>query len=354
MTTLETMKVVLAQAIENQVFPGCSVAVIKDGKVQARALGTFTYEAESPRVTTDTRYDCASLTKIVGPMAVAGQLLDEGIITMADLIGKYLPEFVTDDNKAEAAIKHLLTYTLDFDIPGGSKSLMGILTPAQVAHNAITYPLKYAPGTNYLYSNITSFLLTQVIERVTGRNFYELVNERIFTPLQMHSATFSVPDDVRHTIPPTEVTDYRGVVQGIVHDEFTDFTTRGGISNGAAGLFASVGDVATFLQMSLNDGVHNGKRLFSEELVAEWTSDQFPELLPTHTPLLWGDFNNAYIDEYPEHQIIVKGGFTGCFMIGDLVSKRGFVLLSNRTYPKRPDDRTAFDTLKRDLVEVVF
>jgi len=354
MHTIERVEGILKNAIANKVFPGCSIAVIENEEITTQAFGSFTYEATSPNVTTGTLYDCASLTKIVGLMAIAGILLDEGVISLEDSVGTYLPEFITDKTKANAQIKHLMTYTLDFDIPGGSKSLMGTLSPVEVAYNATTYPLKHEPGTNYLYSNITAFLLTQVIERVTGQNFYELVQERIFAPLGMKTATFTVPESERHLVPPTEITPERGVVHGVVHDEFTNHTTNGGISNGAAGLFANIEDMAQFLKMAVVGGVYNDTRLFSEELVAEWTRDQFPHLLPGHTPLMWGDLNNHYIDQFPERNIVVKGGFTGCFMMADLTTKRAFVLLSNRTYPKRPNNNEAFSLVKEKLMELAF
>jgi len=67
---------------------------------------------------------------------------------------------------------------------------------------------------------------------------------------------------------------------------------------------------------------------------------------------MWGDQNNVIIDQYHPH-IVVKSGFTGCFMVADLLNKRGFVLLSNRTYPKRPLDASAFGKVKTELTKLV-
>ncbi len=344
---------ILEAAIKNRVFPGCSIAVIDGDTSSQAAFGHFTYKDDSPRVTTHTQYDCASLSKIIGPMSVAQQLIDEGVIALDEFVGTYLPEFVSEPQKAAVTIRHLMTYTLDYNIPAGSKSLLGTLTPEQVATNAITYKLKHAPGTNYMYSNITAFILTQVIERVTGANFYDLVQERVFTPLQMETATFMPEVSKRTLIPPTEVTNERGVVQGFVHDEFTDRTTQGNISNGAAGLFVSMHDVNAFLDMTIRGGVVGTTRLFSEKTVQAWTEEQFPHLLPTLTPLGCGDQNNVLLDSY-HRQMVIKSGFTGCFMMGDLVNKKGFAILSNRTYPTRPDNASAFIEVREKVMEVVF
>lgn len=280
-------------------------------------------------------------------------LIDDGIIGLTTKVADYLPEFSTDDNKSLVTVHHLLTYTIDFNISGGSKTLIGETRPEEAARRVLACPLKHAPASNYMYSNMTAFILTQLIERVTGQNFYTLVRERVFTPLGMRTATFTPAATAIANIPPTEITTDRGEVRGIVHDEFTYCTTAGTISNGAAGLFASVRDLANFIKMTAHGGMYNGKRLFSEDIVHDWTTNQFLTLLPTLTPLGWGDLNNVYLPKF-HRDIVVKSGFTGCFMAADLKNKTGFVLLSNRTYPTRPENSEAFGLVKETLLDVVF
>ena len=334
-------------AIHAKLFPGCSIVVIDGTESIAKGFGNFTYESSAPTVDINTIYDVASLTKIMAPMAVAMLLIDEGVLDLNEKVSTYLPEFGNDPYKEIALLSHIMTYTLDYDIPGGSKSVMGQLTPEQVAINAVRFPLKVAPGAQYMYSNITAFILTQLIERVTGRNFAQLVQEKVFKPLQMTSATFAPSREMIEKIPPTEITEDRGEVKGFVHDEFTHKTTTGGISNGAAGLFASITDLQKFLQMTL----HKGSGLFSPEMSSLWTKDYYPELLPVHTPIGWGDLNNSLIDNY-HREIVVKAGFTGCLMVADMKNQKGFVILSNRTYPKRPDDASAFAAFKTELTSL--
>jgi len=353
MNKLATIETFLRGEIANKTFPGCTFALLENNTVDFISLGQHTYDKTSPPVSIDTMYDCASLTKIIGPMAVAMMLVGEGKLSLDTKVGEILPEFVSEPQKTEVTIRHLLTYTVECSKPEGTKALLPTLTAEQIAHNAMTYPLKYPPGTTYRYSDITMFILTQLLERVTGQNFYQLVEERVFTPLKMHTATFAPAPEMRLRIPPTEVTPERDLVQGFVHDEFTYYTTQGGISNGAAGLFASISDIAQFLQMTVDSGRYNEQQIFQSDIVQMWTKDLFPSLLPTLTPLGWGDQNNDYISRY-HRQIVVKSGFTGCFMVGDLQSRRGFALLSNRTYPKRPIDGSAFNKVKERLMEILF
>ena len=103
--------------------------------------------------------------------------------------------------------------------------------------------------------------------------------------------------------------------------------------------------------MTLNRGMIGERHFLSEGLVSKWTQDIFPELLPVHTPLAWGDLNNSLIDTY-HRDIVIKAGFTGCFMLADLKQKRAFAVLSNRTYPTRPVDPSGFWKLKVDLSKI--
>lgn len=343
----------LEKAREERMFPGCACALISKDSIEYLTYGSFTYEEEAPKVTTESLFDVASITKVIGPMSIAQILIDEGVLSLEDTVSKHLPGFSNHPFKGEVLISHLLTYTIAYNVPGGSKSLIaGGVTPQEFVDSLRGLPIEKAPGTQYMYSNITAFLLTQVIEKVTGRRLDELASERIFKPLGMSTATFSPGVVDKAGIIPSEITEERGEVRGFVHDESSDFLQKGNISSGAAGLFASIQDIALFMQMVAAKGMSKGFRLFSEEMVSLWTRDMYPALLPTHTPLGWGDLNNPMIDRY-HRNIVVKGGFTGCFMFADLDQGVGLVLLSNRTYPKRKEDFSDFKKLKEDLMEVI-
>ena len=63
---------ILGAAIAQRAFPGCAFGVVAGGEVVLHdALGRFTYEADSPAVKPDTKYDVASLTKVVATTAAA-------------------------------------------------------------------------------------------------------------------------------------------------------------------------------------------------------------------------------------------------------------------------------------------
>jgi CubicO group peptidase (beta-lactamase class C family) len=339
-----------------KLFPSYSCAIISPKGVEIFCGGNLTYEENALAVTEDTLYDVASLTKVIGPMAVLMRLIDRGIVKMEDKVGTYLPDFMNDPTKDDVTILHLLTYTIDYELPKWAKSYMQSLLPSVLAQRTLQLPLKAPPGTSYLYTNITAFIAAQLIEKITGKDFYQVVEDEVFVPLSMRTATFTPPKELWSHIPPTEITVDRGVVQGFVHDESTYHLNSGGIQSGAAGLFASAKDVAHFLRMAVtggeSEGEKNGVPYFSESMRENWTVNHFPQLLPVLTPMGWGDVNNDMIKKYPG-RFILKAGFTGCFMIGDMKNKTGVLLLSNLTYPTRPLERPLFTQLKNTMLEML-
>ena len=52
--------------------------------------------------------------------------------------------------------------------------------------------------------------------------------------------------------------------------------------------------------------------------------------------------------------ILAKGGFTGCFMVGDATAKKAVVFLSNRVYPERPVDLEPWQEFRRNVVRCIF
>ena len=351
MSLQESLKNLFDSALSGGIFPGYSAAIVTSSGIVTFFGGNHTYDKMSLPVVESTLYDVASLTKIVGPMSVMMHLVDTGMVGLDDKVSTYLSSFSHDTYKSEATIRNLLTYTLEYNLPNGAKSLMTKVMPDELALRMIELPLKSMPGTSYMYSNITAFLLTQIIEKITKKNFYSLVQEEIFDTFSMSTSTFFPTEEQKLLIPPTEVTEDRGVVQGFVHDESTHHLQSGDISSGAAGLFTTASDIAKFISRTLFFN-NVEAQYFSKEMMQNFTTNQFASLLPTVTPLGWGDGNNELISLYPE-RFVVKGGFTGCFIIGDLKNKVGVVILSNSTYPIRPKDRKEFNKIKQKIIDLL-
>ena len=124
------------------------------------------------------------------------------------------------------------------------------------------------PGTDFRYSDINFFLLSEVVQRVTGRRFEEFVQEEIYGPLTMKDTGF-LPHSLIHTrIAPTE---FQGetMLRGTVHDPTARY--MGGVA-GHAGLFSTIDDLARFCRMLLNGGALDGIRLLTPDSMRLMTS----------------------------------------------------------------------------------
>lgn len=68
----------IARAIENRVFPGCVVGIVhRDGERTVLPMGCLTYDEGAARVTRDTIYDLASITKSIPTASLALRLIDQ-------------------------------------------------------------------------------------------------------------------------------------------------------------------------------------------------------------------------------------------------------------------------------------
>ena len=94
------------QAIRENVFPGCVVGILRDGKRQVFSFGRQTYE-NSPSVDEHTIYGLASVTKSIPLASLVALVVEEGKFLLSDSVAKYIPEL---RNHFDATIEDLLRY----------------------------------------------------------------------------------------------------------------------------------------------------------------------------------------------------------------------------------------------------
>ncbi len=164
--------------------PGCSAAVAKQGAVVwAGAAGLADLDASTP-VTTQTRFDIASISKQFTATAVL-MLQRDGLLSLADPISAYvddLPawsETVTLDQLMHQTSR-IPDYWVELDEVG-----IGFSQPADQATtlDAIRREDKLEPGTGFLYSNSNYVLLAEVVGRVSGETLPDFLALSLFAPL---------------------------------------------------------------------------------------------------------------------------------------------------------------------------
>lgn len=340
------------EAIADEVFPGCVIGFITPQDREVLSFGYHTYEKEIS-VKKDTVYDAASITKAACPHSVLLMLIDQGRIDLEDKVADYLPQFDTSDWKRTAKIKHLLTYTLDIFIP--ENKYFRRAPTDQVLQSIMKAELDSPPGSSFRYTKVTTILMTYIIESVLSERLDNICASKFFSPLDMHKTTFHPEEKLTdQAIPPTEIRPETGkVVCGEVHDEDTNLLQAQGYYFGAAGLFTMVPDLLRFLSMLLNKGSQSGHRYFSEKILDNAFSSHFVGRKQI-MGLGWALADKRHAGDGANKSVFTSVGFTGCLLAGNYQKNAGVVLLSNRTYPKRPEEPDKINNLRQDIADIVW
>jgi CubicO group peptidase (beta-lactamase class C family) len=182
--------------LQRQHIPGLSLVIIRDGHVaKMRGYGFADLELKVP-ATPDTVFEIGSITKQFTAMAIM-LLVEQGKIDVSDTAGKYLPQ-LPDAWKA-VTIRQLLTHTSgvpDYEEIMGYDGYRNPMTAEQVIALAAGKPVDFQPGTKWNYSNTGYFLLTLILEKVSGEPYASFVKQRILVPAGMTHTRSSEPVDV--------------------------------------------------------------------------------------------------------------------------------------------------------------
>ena len=228
----------------------------------------------------DAVFDLASMTKPVATGTSLMILVEGGRVALDDSVGKYLPEFDTDEKRA-VTIRHLMTHTSGMPAYVGAAQRKPIedeagFPCAQAIRDYIrTLPLSTEPGTVKVYSCLNAILCAEVIREVSGKTLEVFAAEHVFKPLAMNETGFNPGKALcMRCVPSTReiwAVAADGFLQGQVHDPLA--AMQGGVS-GNAGLFSTAADLSRFAQMMLNGGELNGVRILEAETIRDMTRVQ--------------------------------------------------------------------------------
>src|SRR6202022_3150451 len=168
--------------------PGCALAVVKDGHiVYEHGYGMANLEL-SVAITPQSVFDIGSVSKQITAMAIL-LLVEEGKISLDADIRKYLPEI--PDYGSPITIRHLLHHTSGlrnyddlFDLEGIAEA---DLTTDRDAMELIVRQkgVNFKAGEEFLYSDTNYFLMSQIVQRITGQTLRQFARERILAPVGM-------------------------------------------------------------------------------------------------------------------------------------------------------------------------
>lgn len=178
---------------ENGQFAGAVLVSVNDKVVYKKAVGYADIEKKIPNAP-DTKFRIASFTKAFTAMLIL-QLAEEGILALDDKLIDHLPDF-KKDAAGRITIRRLLSHTAGITGEGRIPDLIDIekkhYTRQQLFDCIAERDLVFEPGRGYEYSNFGYSLLGLLIERVTGKTYDEVLQERICAPAGMKNTLSDV------------------------------------------------------------------------------------------------------------------------------------------------------------------
>ncbi|HEV2123511.1 MAG TPA: serine hydrolase, partial [Chloroflexota bacterium] len=239
-------RALLESAVAAKVIPGAvAVAGTRDTAETVAVAGVRRYGGEA--VTADTRYDLASLTKVVATLPAILRLVSEKALSLDDKVGNFFSNagWFQTPSLAETTVEQLLTHTSG--LPAWKPLFATVSERRTAIANVLQTPLEHAPGT-YTYSDLGFILLGAVIERVSGLRQDVFAREHIFEPLGMNGTCYGPIE--KANVAATEDCGWRGgLLEGTVHDE--NAFVMDGVA-GHAGLFGNAHDLARCARAWLN------------------------------------------------------------------------------------------------------
>lgn len=189
----ESVDNVVRAAMQRSGVPAVAVGLARDGVsiyVQSYGLADM---SGGEAASADTIFELGSVTKQF-TAALILQLQEAGQLHVDDSVTLYLPKYALPP---AITIRMLLNHTsglADFtNFPAFQQWYVTGVPEGTVVEAISAAPLDYAPGTAWEYSNSNYFLLGAIVEEITGQSYAANLQQRIFAPLGLMSATYQLP-----------------------------------------------------------------------------------------------------------------------------------------------------------------
>jgi CubicO group peptidase (beta-lactamase class C family) len=173
---------------ELELAGGFAVA-LPDGTIRAFAQGDALNQGVNV-IDENTRFPVASVSKMFLAAAVVSLGL-EGVLDLHQPIARYLPELSPERGVGQATLHQLLTHTSGLGNPEQCEQATDDLGEQLTRHGQL--PLWSPPGVLFNYSNVGYSFAALVSERVSGKPFEQLVQERVLVPAGISGASYG-PD----------------------------------------------------------------------------------------------------------------------------------------------------------------
>lgn len=246
--------------------PGVSIVVVQGEKTLYQK--GFGYADLEKKIKSDpeSNFYIASSTKSFTAL-LAALLDEEGVIKLDDPLSKYFPEIDFPDEVPadQIKIRDLMTHT-----SGISNTPIGFRVAYTGNHDFKTRLklMKFCQANEvghgtFSYTNVGYNIYAIILEKVTGKNWRDHLEERIFTPLAMDRTTGYISKAEKGNW--AMASPYMGRSEENIEKVY--LSKKDNTMQAAGGLITNGEDLANWLKVQINNGKLNGKRIFPKEII---------------------------------------------------------------------------------------
>jgi CubicO group peptidase (beta-lactamase class C family) len=267
--------------MEKHQIPGATVAIMRDGDVDAHGYGVISLNTEYP-TRPDTLFQIGSNTKVF-TATLATKLVEQGKLNLDTPVREYLPDLKLADEQALATIsmRNLLTHTsgLEGDI-FEDKYGVGDDALARGIDAAYTWSQETDVGQYWSYCNSGFYLAGRVLEAIAGQTYESAMAEQLFKPLGLERTFWFAHEAIVHSAAAGHSQN-----PGQEKPEVAAPWPIPRFCNPAGAIVSNVYDLCTFLQFHSGNGVtKSGEQYLSSESVKDMQTPQ----LRVNTLTEWG------------------------------------------------------------------
>lgn len=313
---LDSLTTILAGLDRAGTFHGV-VLVADQGQIVHHSAHGLAHKGYGVANRPDTKFNLASVGKTFTAVAV-GQLIEQGKLRLTDTLARVLPDYPNQAVARRITIGQLLTHRSGLGLYWDKLfdgNWTAVRTTADLTPFFAKDTLDFAPGTQWFYSNTGYAVLALVIEKVSGLDYFDYIQQKVLTPAGMTSTGF-FPLDI--DVPNLAVGYYRDE-KGVLKNNLFTHTVRGG---GAGGGWSTAEDLVKWAQ-ALMEG-----RVLKPATATMMTTKQTDTERPGP-----GGYGYGFIIQQRNDRTIVghTGGFPGIatFWFFDPAQNRVGVMMTN-------------------------
>ncbi|MEO8997966.1 MAG: serine hydrolase domain-containing protein [Rhodanobacter sp.] len=249
---------------------GGVISVVKDGKVLfAKGYGYADLKTRAPVTVDHTSFRIGSTSKLFTWTAVM-QLVEQGKLNLDADVNQYLDFKIPPYQGKPITLRDTMTHT-----PGFEETAKDLITTDGKPVNLEQYlkahlPLRiFAPGEVVAYSNYGCGLAGYIVQRVSGQDFDDYIEQHIFTPLDMQHTTFRQP--LPAALAPLMAESYKTASDGKQQAfEIISPAPAGAVT-------ATALDMTHFMIAQLQNGLYDNTRILQQATAVEMHTQQHTE-----------------------------------------------------------------------------